>query len=183
MDLSRFPLLAQQHSWINSLQNLANRPLGREFEDLKRVIAVAIVLIRPNYAAESTKNSLHELGEEVDALSSIPYDSSIYEFAKTELIQKFNTLTGQKISDTEFILEACFDITYLQLAVLLSKMKEDVRGELQNYKAFKEFSSKPVPDLDEITQEYKNSLHSFYGWAQKTQHKINSWFDETISNK
>src|SRR5574341_1984718 len=29
MDLSRLPLLAQQHSWINSLQNLANRPLGR----------------------------------------------------------------------------------------------------------------------------------------------------------
>jgi hypothetical protein len=28
MDLSRFPLLAQQHSWINSLQNLANRPLA-----------------------------------------------------------------------------------------------------------------------------------------------------------
>src|SRR5215211_9289246 len=28
MDLSRFPRLAQQHSWINSLQNLANRPLA-----------------------------------------------------------------------------------------------------------------------------------------------------------
>ena len=27
MVLSRFPLLAQQHSWINSLQNLANKPL------------------------------------------------------------------------------------------------------------------------------------------------------------
>jgi hypothetical protein len=29
MDLSRFSLLAQQHSWINSVQNLANRPLAK----------------------------------------------------------------------------------------------------------------------------------------------------------
>src|SRR5512141_2790221 len=34
MDLSRFPLLAQQHAWINSLQNLANRPLGAGRLDL-----------------------------------------------------------------------------------------------------------------------------------------------------
>ena len=35
MDLSRFPLLAQQHSWINSLQNLANRPLAGDADNIR----------------------------------------------------------------------------------------------------------------------------------------------------
>ena len=33
MELSRFPLLAQQHSWINSLQNLANKPLAPDSQN------------------------------------------------------------------------------------------------------------------------------------------------------
>lgn len=153
---------------------------GKSFDDLQHDIAVAIVLIRPNYETKSFKHSLWELRREVDALSSMPVNSPSYQIVETELIKRFNDLTGTKIADTDFILKACFDITYLQLAVLLSKMQEDVFTELEKYIRFRDFSKKPIPNIDEITQEYKNNSDSYNNWVSNIREKINSWFEENM---
>lgn len=153
----------------------------RTFDDLRRDIAVAIVLLHPEYASKRLEERLNRLGPEVDALSSIPYDSPTYKFAENELIRQFNNITGQNISNIDIITSACFDVTYLQLGILLSKIQEHVWGELEKYQQFKSFSTKPIPEYDDITQEYENSLDNFNEWVYGMQQKINSWFEETIS--
>ncbi len=153
----------------------------REYYDFKHDIAVATAIFRPNYATRSFEERLKELGEEVDTLSSIPFNSSSYEVVATELIQRFNKLTGQKLEDTEFILEACFDVTYLQLAVLLSNLREDLSTGLETYKKFRDFSRKDTPNnFNEITQEDIDAVNSFSDWVHATRNKINSWTESRV---
>ena len=179
-------LLAVEHQGqgmkaINEFEYLDLLISGNVFSDLQHDIAVAIVLIHANYETRSFKQSLWEIGREVDALSSMPLNSSSYQIVETELIKRFNELTGTKIADIDFILKACFDISYLQLATLLSKMQEDVFGELEKYVRFRDFSKKPIPNIDEITQGYKDNLDSYNDWVSNMREKINSWFEENIS--
>jgi hypothetical protein len=57
MDLSRFPLLAQQHAWINSLQNLANRPLVI----IAGISAIGVYLRRDEVRDESVSRAIEEI--------------------------------------------------------------------------------------------------------------------------
>lgn len=152
------------------------------FNDLIHDITVASVLVRPKYETTGFKESLWKLSSEIDALGSIPFDSSIYHTVETEIIQKFRYLTDTKTDNIEFIKTVCSDITYLKLAVLLSKLHEDVFDELGKYKKFRGFASRRLPEYDEITQEYIAELQSFRDWVYQTQGKISSWFEQNIVN-
>lgn len=172
--------VANHKSVIDNVEYAFLSLLQNSFSYLRHDIEIASVLVYPIYSTKSFQDSLIELGQEVDALRNIPYGSSIYEFAETEVIKKFNKLTDTKITDINFILEACFDVTYLQLAALLSIMHEDVFDELKKYVKYYDFSRKPVPDYNEITQEYMADVKSFQDWINTTREKINSWFEQNI---
>lgn len=152
----------------------------KEFNDLRHDILVAITLHRPKYATRALEEKLMKLQEEyADALES--GSSSVYQFAKSELVKEFNELTGQKLDNTETILEICNDVTFLQLAVLLTKLGEDVNNEMNKYLRFRKYSMESNYEKRETTKENIEKSNEFIIWTERMQQKINSFIEEKIS--
>jgi hypothetical protein len=79
MDLSRFPLLAQQHTWINSLQNLANIPLA-DLETARRVVTFC------DLPDEYQRKAILEYWE------NVPPVSEDYEKARDIIVDKIQVM-------------------------------------------------------------------------------------------
>jgi hypothetical protein len=153
-----------------------------KFHDFRRVVAIAITLLRPDYATRNFEEHLHRLWDQyAEVLNSVWSDSPAYQFAENALLESFNKLSDQNIEDTELILEACRDVTYLQLGMLLSLLQEDVSGGLGKYVKFRDYSKKNNLNKGEIAQEDIDDLREIMSWAEATQEKINSWIETKLT--
>ena len=153
------------------------------FNELRHDISIATTLHRPKYATRSFEEKLKELWKKyVDTLapgSEIP--ASVYGFAESELVKEFNTLTGQKLNDTELILEICNDVPLLQFGVFMAVFKEDVHNEMKRYIEFRDYSMKDKRDYKEITKEDVRKQKEFSSWIEVMQERINAFIEEKIS--
>lgn len=155
--------------------------LQHEFDRLRRNIVGAVALYYPRYITKKFKDELKLIRSEfVDILDALQYGSPLYDDITTNLEAKFNNLTGTSIDDVDMILDACEDVTYFQLMVLLSQLGENVSIELKKYIQCRDYShghkfEKPV------TQDVINKFDEHSSWIEKMQEEITALIETRIS--
>lgn len=156
------------------------------FRDLCYDIAIATALIKPKFATSKFKEELEQLYAEfenvLDDFFNIP--PSMYDFATSEFIKKFNNLTDLKIENTKlinFIIEISKDVTILQLAILFKHMGEDT-SEIKKYIEFRNYSEEESRGDQPITNDDIKKFEEISTWVNTTQKKINAFIENKISD-
>ena len=155
-----------------------------EFDRLRRDIVGAVALYNPLYATKKFEDELKLIWSEfIDILDAIPEYSPHYYEITSKLAIKFNKVTGKNMSDAHEFLEACKDVTYFQLAILLSQLGENVSSELKKYVQCREYLDKHKTDNFIITQDDVAKLDEYENWVGKIQEKSNLLIEAKISEK